>query len=115
MRTMLAALLMSIVAIPPAAHAQVRIPARIVRDAIEREALAVRLPQASPQQPVRRSWRQRHPVLFGGLVGLGAGIAIEAIVVPGQSGGEPHSAYLPMFATIGFGGGTLAGYILSHR
>ena len=114
MRTMFAALLISGFTFPAGAYAQVQIPARIVREAIERDPFAVRLPQAPQPQPARRSWRQRHPVLFGGLVGLGAGIAVEAIVIPGESGGEPHRAYLPMFGTIGFGAGALVGYILSH-
>jgi len=52
-------------------------------------------------------------VLFGTLVGLGAGLVIEAIVIPGESGGEPHSAYIPMFATVGAGTGALVGYIIS--
>ena len=115
MRTILAVLLISVFARPAGVYAQVEIPVRIVREAIQRDAFAARLPPTSQQQPVRRSWRQRHPVLFGGLVGLGAGVAVEAIVIPGKSGGEPHSAYLPMFGTIGFGTGALVGYILSHQ
>ena len=115
MRTILAALLISVFSIPAGVHAQVQIPARIVREAIERDACVARLPQTSQQQPVKRSWRQRHPVLFGGLVGLAGGLAIEAAVIPGASGGEPHAVYVPMFATYGFGAGTLVGYIASHR
>jgi hypothetical protein len=115
MRTILAALLISVFALPAGAYAQVQIPARIVREAVERDTFAARLPQAPQQQPARRSWRQRHPVLFGGLVGLGAGLVIEAIVIPGESGGEPHSVYMPMFGTIGFGAGALVGYIASHH
>jgi hypothetical protein len=52
-------------------------------------------------------------VIFGTLVGLGAGLAIEAAVIPGASGGEPHSVYIPMFATVGAGTGALVGYIIS--
>jgi len=78
-----------------------------------RYRLAAPLP-ALPQQPAKkRSWPGRHPVLFGTLVGLGAGLVIEAIVIPGESGGEPHSAYIPMFATVGAGTGALVGYIIS--
>jgi hypothetical protein len=65
------------------------------------------------QPPPERSWPGRHPVLFGALVGLGAGLAIEAAVIPGASGGEPHSAYIPMFACTGAGIGALVGLIVS--
>ena len=69
---------------------------------------------ALPQQPAKkRSWPGRHPVLFGALVGAGAGLAIEAAVIPGASGGEPHSAYIPMFVCTGAGIGSLVGYIIS--
>jgi hypothetical protein len=70
-------------------------------------------PAVPQQQAKKRSWPGRHPVLFGTLVGLGAGLVIEAIVIPGESGGEPHSAYIPMFATVGAGTGALVGYIIS--
>jgi hypothetical protein len=112
---LVAALLVAGFALPTGTSAQVQIPSRIVRAAIERDALDARMWQTSQPQTARRSWRQRHPVWFGGLVGLGAGLAVEAIVIPGESGGEPHSAYMPMFGTIGFGTGALVGYILSHR
>jgi hypothetical protein len=52
-------------------------------------------------------------VLFGAIVGLGAGLAVEAVVIPGKSGGEPHSAYIPMFGCIGAGIGSLVGAIVS--
>jgi len=71
---------------------------------------------ALPQQPAKkRSWPGRHPVLFGALVGAGAGLAIEAAVIPGASGGEPHSAYIPMFVCTGAGIGSLVGLIVSAR
>ena len=73
-------------------------------------------PPALPQQPEKkRSWPGRHPVLFGALVGVGAGLAIEAAVIPGASGGEPHSAYIPMFVCTGAGIGSLVGLIISAR
>jgi hypothetical protein len=69
------------------------------------------------QQPRERTWAGRHPVLFGALVGLGVGVAVEAAVIPGASGGEPHSVYLPMFGGVGAGVGSLTGLIVSavHR
>jgi hypothetical protein len=71
-------------------------------------------PPSLPQQPAKkRSWPGRHPVLFGALVGAGAGLAIEAAVIPGASGGEPHSAYIPMFVCTGAGIGSLVGLIIS--
>ena len=54
-------------------------------------------------------------MLFGALVGAGAGLAIEAAVIPGASGGEPHSAYIPMFVCTGAGIGSLVGLIVSAR
>ena len=72
-------------------------------------------PPALPQQPAKKqSWPGRHPVLFGALVGAGAGLAIEAAVIPGASGGEPHSAYIPMFVCTGAGIGSLVGLIVSR-
>jgi hypothetical protein len=65
------------------------------------------------QQTQERGWVGRHPVLFGALVGLGVGLGVEAAVIPGESGGEPHSAYLPMFGGVGAGIGALAGLIVS--
>ena len=79
-----------------------------------RYRVAMPLP-ALPQQPAnKRSWPGRHPVLFGVLVGAGAGLAIEAVVIPGASGGEPHSAYIPMFVCTGAGIGSLLGLIMSR-
>jgi hypothetical protein len=72
------------------------------------------LPLAVRQQQAReRSWPGRHPVLFGTLVGLGVGLAVEAAVIPGARGGEPHSVYLPMFGGLGAGIGSLVGLIVS--
>jgi anti-sigma factor RsiW len=71
-------------------------------------------PQQQHQQVTQeRGWVGRHPVLFAALVGLGVGVGVEAAVIPGESGGEPHSAYLPMFGGVGAGIGALVGLIVS--
>ena len=75
--------------------------------------LAAVPPAAQQQQKGERSWPARHPVLFGALVGAGGGVAVQAVVIPGASGGEPHSVYHPMFAGIGAGVGSLVGLIVS--
>jgi hypothetical protein len=129
MRKILVALLISGLVTPAAGFAQtaasdrteairipaLQFPAGILREAVNRESirLAALPPAVRQQQPRTRSWPGRHPVLFGALVGLGAGLGIEAAVIPGASGGEPHSAYLPMFACLGAGIGSLAGVIVS--
>ena len=82
------------------------------RPGISTDRLATPSP-AVAQQAKKRSWPGRHPVLFGALVGAGAGLAIEAAVIPGASGGEPHSAYIPMFVCTGAGIGSLVGLIVS--
>lgn len=89
--------------------------AETLREAVDRESarLAALPAVVLQQQPRERSWRGRHPVLFGALVGLGAGIGVQAVVIPGESGGEPHSAYLPMFGGMGAGIGSLVGLIVS--
>jgi hypothetical protein len=120
MRKILLVLLTSIFVLPPGAFAQTPADGRggagTMREAVNREAVRLAaLPPAVRQQPPReRSWPGRHPVLFGALVGLGAGFAIEAAVIPGKSGGEPHSAYLPMFGSIGAGIGSLVGMIVAR-
>ncbi len=89
--------------------------AETLREAVNREsARLAALPAAVlQQQPRERSWPGRHPVLFGALVGLGAGIGVQAVVIPGASGGEPHGAYLPLFGGVGAGIGSLVGLIAS--
>lgn len=92
-----------------------QLPTGIMREAVNREyvRLAALPPALRQQQPRQRSWPGRHPVLFGALVGLGVGLGVEAAVIPGESGGEPHSAYLPMFGGLGAGIGSLVGLIVS--
>jgi hypothetical protein len=88
----------------------------ITREIKRRESVPLAaLPPGSRQQQKReRRWPGRHPVLFGVLVGVGVGLGIEAAVIPGASGGEPHSAYIPMFACTGAGIGALVGLIVSR-
>jgi hypothetical protein len=108
------ALLISMLVTPTGAFAQTP-PTNDGRDGTIRESIRlVALPPAvRQQQPRERSWPGRHPVLFGALVGLGTGLAVEAVVIPGESGGEPHSAYRPMFGSVGAGIGSLVGLIVS--
>ena len=95
----------------------IQLPAGSMRERVDREQFRLApVPSAVRQQPARqRSWPARHPVLFGALVGLGAGLAVQAVVIPGASGGEPHTAYLPMFGGVGAGVGSLVGLIASRR
>lgn len=92
-----------------------QLPTGIMREAVNREYVRLAaLPLAlRQQQSPKRSWPGRHPVLFGALVGLGVGLGVEAAVIPGKSGGEPHSAYFPMFGGLGAGIGSLVGLIVS--
>ena len=94
---------------------EVQFSASVLRDAVNRESVrfAALPPALRQQQPRKRSWPGRHPVLFGALAGLGIGLGVEAAVIPGESGGEPHSAYLPMFGCIGAGIGSLVGVIVA--
>lgn len=93
----------------------IQLPPAITREVRRRESVPfAALPPASRQQQRReRRWPGRHPVLFGVLVGAGVGLGVEAAVIPGASGGEPHSAYIPMFAGTGAGIGALVGLIVS--
>lgn len=101
----------------PTFSTAIQLPARSMRDRVDREQfrLAAVPPGARQQAAPQRSWRSRHPVLFGALVGLGGGLAVQAVVIPGASGGEPHTAYLPMFGGIGAGVGSLVGLIASRQ
>ena len=110
MHRILVALLISVLMTPAGGFAQTQ-PTNDVN--FESARLAA-LPSASrQQQPRERSWPGRHPVLFGALVGLGVGLGVEAAVIPGESGGEPHSAYLPLFGGVGAGVRSLVGFIVS--
>ncbi len=126
MHRILVALIVGVVMTPAAGLAQARVGIREFADSQiggladwKAEESPYRLatrPPALPQQPAKkRSWPGRHPVLFGALVGAGAGLAIEAAVIPGASGGEPHGAYIPMFVCTGAGIGSLVGLIISAR
>jgi hypothetical protein len=114
MHRLLVALLISMLVIPPGAFAQTQTTDDRDRTGILREAvrLAALPPAFRQQSPRERSWPGRHPVLFGALVGLGAGLGIEAAVIPGAAA-ENHIAYLPMFGSIGAGIGSLVGVIVS--
>ena len=130
MRKRLVALLISALVAPTGGFAQTQltnergegtivVPARqfpmgILRESVNRRSvrLAPR-PMLRQQQPRERSWPGRHPVLFGALVGLGVGLGVETAVIPGASGGEPHSVYLPMFGVTGAGIGSLVGLMVS--
>jgi hypothetical protein len=92
-----------------------QLPTGLMREAVNGEYVELAaLPLAFRQQQARkRSWPGRHPVLFGTLVGLGVGLGVEAAVIPGESGGEPHSVYLPIFGGLGAGIGSLVGLIVS--
>jgi hypothetical protein len=118
MRRINAALVIAMVVMPAGLFAQTppTIEDRIGIIRISRESLrfAALSPAVLQQQQLReRSWPGRHPVIFGALVGLGTGLAVEAAVIPGASGGEPHSAYLPMFSCLGAGIGSLVGLLVS--
>ena len=131
MRKLLAALLISVLITPTAGFAQtpptgddrdvavgipaIHRPAGTLRAAVTPESVrfAARSPNLRQPQARQRSWPGRHPVLCGALVGLGIGLGVEAAVIPGASGGEPHSVYVPMFGVIGAGIGTLAGLVVS--
>ena len=112
MHKILVALLIAMLMLPTDGFAQ-----GTLREAVNRESvrLAALPPALQQQQPRERSWPGRHPVLFGGLVGLGVGLVVEAAVIPGASGGEPHSVYVPMFGVTGAGVGALVGLIVSAR
>jgi len=128
MHQMLAAVVIFVFVVPTGAFAQsqagdesggrtIRVPALrlsadLMRTAVSDDFRLTTRPLA--QQPTqKRSWPGRHPVLFGALLGLGIGLGVEAAVIPGASGGEPHSVYVPMFGGIGAGIGSLVGVVVS--
>ena len=92
----------------------IQLPTGFMREAVNLESVRfAALPAMRQQQPEKRGWAGRHPVLFGALLGAGIGVGVELAVIPGASGGEPHSAYLPVFAGMGAGIGSLVGLIVS--
>ena len=119
MRTIFMTAVVSVLMIPTTALAQFpNTPS--LRDAVDRVPMtfaaqpsspaAVRRQQASDNE---RGWPGRHPVLFGALLGFGIGVGSELAVIPGGSGGEPHSVYLRMFGGVGAGIGSIVGLIAS--
>ena len=119
MRAIQAAVVISVLLTPAAAFAQTAPTDHVNPGSLRLSAIHVPpediynvAPQPQPQSR-ERSWPGRHPVLFGALLGLGIGVGVELVVIPGQSGGEPHSAYLPMFGGVGAGIGALTGVIVS--
>lgn len=116
MRRTFAAFVMCVMTTPAIAFAQNPFAEESIRNVVNRDAarLSVLAVQAAqPQQPHERRWPGRHPVMFGALLGFGIGVGVELAVIPGASGGEPHSAYLPMFGGVGAGIGALTGLIVS--
>jgi hypothetical protein len=116
MHTLLMTFLLCLLMSPAGVFGQtIQLPAKTLRLNVHREQpCSTSASSAERQQPsTERSWRGRHPVLFGALVGLGSGLAIEAAVIPGASGGEPHGVYMPMFGGVGAGIGALTGLIVS--
>jgi len=72
------------------------------------------------QQLQQRSWRSRHPVKYGTIIGAGAGSVIAPITflsATGTSDAEAGFAIAPTFAIIGAGTGAgvgaLTGWIVS--
>jgi hypothetical protein len=114
-RTLVAAAI-AVLMMPAAGLAQTPFAQESIRKVVNRDGVALSMlaaPVAQQKQPRERRWAGRHPVLFGALVGLGVGVAVEAAVIPGANGGEPHSVYLPMFGGVGAGIGALTGVIVS--
>jgi hypothetical protein len=71
--------------------------------------------QVAPESTANRSWRQRHPALFGALVGAGAGLAFGGLLVAAGQNNEPglsHLAFAAPYALPGAGVGALLGYAL---
>lgn len=117
MHRLLIAFLLCVLMSPAGVLGQtIEVPTKILRVNVNLEPLqSASALSAERQQPAaERSWPGRHPVLFGALVGLASGLAIEAAVIPGASGGEPHGVYIPMFGGVGAGIGALTGLIVSE-
>lgn len=97
MHKILAALLISVFVAPAGGFAQAppasegrggtirppvfQLPAAVARESVNRERVRFAALAFLQQQPKERSWPGRHPVLFGALVLLGAGLGLEAAVI----------------------------------
>ena len=88
--------------------------AALVREAI---LLAQSSTKSPAQQAPRRSWRTRHPVAFGAIVGAIAGAAVGTVTLATACHGNSESVCSPvgatmwtgMFAGIGAGSGAAIG------
>ncbi len=119
MRTFTGVLVLLVLAYPHGLHAQqsaglvagALAPTRAWDPIMRRQAFMSQTPQTSPQ---RRSWIARHPVLFGALVGAGAGLLSGATI------GEPckeesfcrRPALMQIGAAGGAGLGALTGWVV---
>ena len=117
MRTVTAILVLLMLAYPRGVHAEqsVGLVARALattaawRPITDRQTFTSQTPQTAPQQ---RSWIARHPVLFGALVGAGAGMLSGATI------GEPckeesfcrRAGLMQIGAAGGAGVGALTGW-----
>lgn len=81
-------------------------------DRLVRSAQPVAQPSNQPQQPSqRKGWIARHPKLFGGLIGFGAGCAVGASRVGGST--DNFFNALDEFACPAVGGiGAAAGVLI---
>lgn len=115
MRRTFAAFVILVLIAPAIGLAQSPFAEQSIRNAVNRHAVRLSAPPTAAQsQPTpERSWPGRHPVLFGALLGFGIGVGVQFAVIPGASGGEPHSVYLPMFGGVGAGIGALTGLFVS--
>jgi hypothetical protein len=93
----------------------VQFPTGVLREAVNRAAIPfVALPPVlRQQQHAERNWPGRHPVLFGALVGLGVGVVGDAATIRRNGKDEPDSGFIPIFASLGTGIGSLAGLIVA--
>ena len=120
MRTVTAILVLLMLAYPREVHAQqsaglvARVRASTAtawQPTTDRQTFTSQMPQPAPQQ---RSWIARYPVLFGALVGAGAGMLSGATI------GEPceeesfcrRSGLMQIGAAGGAGLGALTGWVV---
>jgi hypothetical protein len=92
-------------------------PAALTTTAVREAAglrLATREALAQEVQESERSWPARNPVLFGALVGAGAGAAGTLLVIGCASGSDiPCPGFMWLGAGIGAGVGAAAGLAVS--